>query len=301
MQLTKLIFITITSLCYILLEPKVYGQNKIKILDFQTNVPIPYASVFNKKKQFGFYVNEYGELLVPNQISANDTLIVSSVGYETQRIIAGEFKSEIYLKSKTHILNEVKITPRGGEISLGSKKESTHFVVSINKPTLRNEIALLIKNDHRYRGKIMSISFYFSPQGKPKTPFKIRLYSIEEDFPKEDLLRKDLVALGNNKGGWTEIDLKGHNIRVDENGIFVSMESLYGLKKSSFYTVKNMSTGRTETNYGQSLGLTDEFETAIAYQRQFNGNWTSYNAKFPSHLSKATFYPMMKIKIKLDE
>lgn len=299
MQLNKsllFLFLAVLSNFYF-----AYGQITVKVLDKDLKTPIPYASVYNKQKHIGLYSDENGTFILPDNLSPNDTLIISNIGYKIEKVIINKLKSEIYLKSIVNILNEVIITPKGQEITLGALKKESHFAYSFNQFDLHNEIALLIQNERKRTGTLISVSFYISPSSKPQTPFRLRLYSTKDKKPNQDFISKSVIVHASRKGGWLEINLKDDNIPFSDNGIFVSMEYLYGLKKSSFYKNKNMSTGKTEIKYGQSLGLTDEFETAIAYQRRFNDEWVPFSAKFPSYISTATFYPMMKIKIKLDE
>ena len=295
--------VLITCLIFVFNLQFVIGQTtaKVSVLDKDFKTPISNASVYFKQKHIGLYTDENGIFIVPNNLLNSDTVNISNVGYQTQSLTVGNLKSEIYLKSTATILNEVVIKPKGQEIVLGALKPSSHFVQSINQSNLRNEIAFLIENKNGYTGKLMSASIYISPLGKPKTPFRLRIYNSINQKPSLDILTKDVTVQGSTKGGWIEIDLSAHNIHLDQLGVFISMESLYGLKKSSFYHVNNMKTGKSELRYGQNLGLTDEFETATAYQRQFNDEWVPFHLQFPKHISTATFYPMMKIKVKLDE
>jgi hypothetical protein len=280
----------------------IFGQNQIKltILDNETKQPVPFASVFCKQKQFGIYADENGKFTVPSNIAFNDTLSISSVGYRTNHFIYISTTQDFYLKNTTNTLKEVSITPHGSEIILGSLKKSSHFVINLNQHKTRSELCFFMPNNNNQKGKVTSVSFYINEGGKPHSPFRIRIYNAKNGKPFQDLLTSNLVTQGGRKGGWLEINIEKYNIPFESDGIFISMESLYGLKQSSFYKVTNMKTGKIEIEYGQSLGLTDEFETAIAFQRKFNMEWQAFSQKFEMFSDK-TFYPMIRAKIKLNE
>ena len=284
--------------CILWSMPQLYGQS-ITIIDNEKN-PVPFASVLCERMQIGGYADEKGLFQLPPNIIVGDTLLISSIGYK-KHITPYNGEKEIILQSLTTNLSQVVISPKGNEITLGAKKKQSHFVASVNHPKQRSEIGLLLNNKREKAGKVISVSFYINGLNKPRTPFRIRIYSVTDDKPDKDLLLENIVVKGERKGGWLEINIEKYNVPFPEDGIVVSMESLYGFKKTSFYSTKNITTGKIETEYGQSLGLTDEFETAIAYQRNLNGTWAPFSVKFPSNISSAVFYPMIQIKIKTDE
>lgn len=289
---------------YIFNLPTILAQTSYKrvvVLDRASKLGVPFASVYCKQKQIGLYTDEKGLFTVPIDLATSDTLSISSIGYVTDKFIIQEIDSTVFLNSNHTKLNEVVIVPKGQEVTLGALKQSTHFVQNINYTNLRNQIAFLIQNKNRIQGKIMSVSVYISPNNKPKTPFRLRIYEVKDLKPFQDIINKNIIVQASKKGGWVNISLEEYNIPIDDKGIFVAVESLYGMKKSSFYKVKNISTGNTDIEYGQSMGLTDEFETAIAYQRKFDEEWIPFSVKFPNHISTATFYPMIKLKVKQND
>jgi len=109
--LKPLIFILLTIGFFV----PVYGQNNISIsghvLDTQTNLPIPYATIYNKTNQSGTITNDDGYFKLA-QLSVNDTLVFSFVGYEKLQIVVSKplINYTFSLQPKTEILGEFVIT-----------------------------------------------------------------------------------------------------------------------------------------------------------------------------------------------
>lgn len=57
-----------------------------KILDKTTQTPLPYANVYFKKSQIGMYAKANGDFVLAANLSILDTLIISYVGYQEQRL-----------------------------------------------------------------------------------------------------------------------------------------------------------------------------------------------------------------------
>ena len=292
------------SICLIInIAIQVVSQDlmlNIKILDITNKKYIPYASVYNKHKHIGFYADSSGVFAIPSEFSLADTLLVSSVGYNPLEVtVKNIMNNSIYLSSKINILKEVSITPNAIERIYGSEKKYSYFVSSISEyESNRNEMAFFIKNKDSISAKIISVSFYISNDRKVNCPFRVRLYKSKDGYPSDDILVDNLIVNYKSKSSWLEIMVGKYNLFFKDDGLFLSIESLYGLKKSGFYKSTNTTTGKIETHYGQALGLTDEYDTAISFQREFNGTWKPFSVKFPDNLSTKTFYPMMRIKVK---
>ncbi|MEM6517307.1 MAG: carboxypeptidase-like regulatory domain-containing protein [Bacteroidota bacterium] len=103
----KLLFICIFVLPF-------FGSSQIelknKIVDFATLVPIESASIYVKQTTTGTVSNADGKfvLQVPEDY-ANDTLVISSIGYKSYKIPVNEFDNsfEIYLEEDIASLDEI--------------------------------------------------------------------------------------------------------------------------------------------------------------------------------------------------
>ena len=111
-----------------------FGQNIADgvIKNAQTNEPIPYVNIGILNRDKGTVSNENGEftLEIPNEF-INDTIKISSIGYESRIFIANEFiktlkeNKNITLSEKVIELNEVVVSNKKlKEKILGNKTKS---------------------------------------------------------------------------------------------------------------------------------------------------------------------------------
>lgn len=118
-------------LCFFNLSNTLHGQNNFeiegKILDIETEEPIPYANIYNKSSKKGTISNADGYFrILANEVT--DSITVSYIGYKEQIIKIKSDKKNyiIYLEVNIHLLNEVTVTPNDNsylfEIVQASKK-----------------------------------------------------------------------------------------------------------------------------------------------------------------------------------
>ncbi|WP_235817916.1 carboxypeptidase-like regulatory domain-containing protein [Formosa haliotis] len=97
-------------MCLFFLSSYAQTELKNKIVDFNTLVPIESASIYVKNTTIGTISNADGKfvLLVPNAM-ANDTLVISSIGYKSFKTLVKDFDNtaEIYLEEDIAALDEV--------------------------------------------------------------------------------------------------------------------------------------------------------------------------------------------------
>ena len=91
------------------------GQNIIlkgQILDKETNQPVPFATLILKKEEIYRVADENGfyELPVKKTMMQNASVAISSMGFETNKIILRELKDKTYLNQQFEELAEVVIT-----------------------------------------------------------------------------------------------------------------------------------------------------------------------------------------------
>jgi len=85
---------------------------KGQILDEESSMPIPFATLILKKEEIYRVADENGfyELPVTKTIMQNATVAISSMGFESSAIALAELHDKTYLKSKFEELNEVIVT-----------------------------------------------------------------------------------------------------------------------------------------------------------------------------------------------
>ncbi|MDR0438191.1 MAG: carboxypeptidase-like regulatory domain-containing protein [Bacteroidales bacterium] len=109
----------LTSFFALTLSFGVFAQNVSGYVKSENGEGVPFVSIYLKEKNIGITSNIDGHYILPNSILAetNDTLIFSSIGFETQKISVPLFKqrtsagkTNIVLKTNSISLPEVVIT-----------------------------------------------------------------------------------------------------------------------------------------------------------------------------------------------
>lgn len=223
-------------LFFILSFQQVFGQFvlKGKVIDSSTGDPVPYASVTIGYSQ-GTACNSHGIfILKANGVSTNDTLIFSSIGFNSTAIIVKDF-----LASK---IKTVKITPKNyqiTEVTVTGEKIKKGKLYGITKKRSNSTfsifglgviVAQYIENPHQYKGKIKSIRFYNTGRHyDPNFKFRLHLYSVDSSklIPGKELLPENVIVnVPSAEEGWISIDVLKYNINFSKNGIFAAIEYL---------------------------------------------------------------------------
>lgn len=291
-----IIIVTLSNLCF--------GQTidlKGEIKDYKTGEPLPFATIeiFNAKA--GTITDKDGKFdfkITPNNIN-HDSIRFSYVGYRTTQMLIADFlqtSGTIELNENPVMLREIKITP---------KKTSTLTVGIIDKKPLSPQYANLfgankgnfIENKKKKEGWIKSVSYYIHPDGNPTTPFRVRIYEVDENKkPGNDILNKSLVvsALG---PGWFRVDLSDYNIIFPEEGVFVMMEwinsgdNFYFEKETVIKGKEGNSELVTKKFYGQSLGTVSKKGGIVLWGSNLGNEWVPYNfhnkGKYPNAMIQA--------------
>lgn len=114
--MTKWHYIVVLILCSIFLLPA-QGEETVIVGDVtcaETGEPIPNANIYYQASSVGTSSNDEGSFVLKSDFSKKRTLVVSAVGYRTQRfqvepgIMAG---IQVALNEKTSVLEEVYATP----------------------------------------------------------------------------------------------------------------------------------------------------------------------------------------------
>ena len=281
------------------------AQNEIRArIVGEDGFPIPMAHVRWQNQEQGTVSNESGDFILSSRKIEEDSIFISAIGFKTRQLSVKNISSEIVLNEEVYMLKEIAVRPGGyREVELGFVAESI-FEDSIlqgahNYQMEDFQLLKFIDNPSDEPVELLSVSFYIGDRGKHQTPFKIRLYSIdeEEDMPDKDLLSAPLIVQSDVKDGWFETDLKGHNLFLPPEGAFVAMQWFYSKKfkkylyKEEFeFTIRDLTLPSVRHLYGQSLG---SYRLAKA-----NKTWSkccNKTAKFRSY--KNSYYtPMIKVK-----
>ncbi|MEM7186653.1 MAG: carboxypeptidase-like regulatory domain-containing protein [Bacteroidota bacterium] len=102
------------SLLLVTFSAQVFSQTELKgkVVDFQTFAPIESASIYVQNSTVGTVSNSDGKFLlsVPRDL-ANDTLVISSIGYKSFKTLVSEFDPtmDVFLEEDIASLDEVVV------------------------------------------------------------------------------------------------------------------------------------------------------------------------------------------------
>lgn len=218
------------------------SQN-IKVIDKESKLAIQFATIKllkDNKPVNGYYTDEKGNFNFNfNFASFDNQIIVSCIGYKTQRALIKSSANIIELEQEIFNLNEVVICNKK-YIQIGYvDKPKTKSVVGVSTGL---EVAVFIENKFDYESKINSILFKIK-KTKEKIAFRVHLYKISENElkPEEDLLHNNSIYYIEPKTtGLVEINLSEYNIILPKKGVFVCIEGIGGTNTNTTRSKENV-------------------------------------------------------------
>lgn len=203
-----------------------FGQSEIelkgKIVDFLTFEPIESASVYVKNTTIGSVSNTDGKfvLIVPQEF-ANDTLIISSIGYKSFKTTVGTFDNsmDIFLEEDIASLDEVVVVSEtrpktGNEIVLKAIEKlpvNMPDQAYLQKGFLRHKE----RNSKEYKWLIESaLTLYDSSYASgSKDNLKINVDEVRKSYDLRDV--DSLFSYAAYLKYHSRIDLRSKNLRRD--------------------------------------------------------------------------------------
>ena len=251
-------------------------ENRItgRVVDAQSQDPIPFASIGLRNEGTGALTNEYGYFqLAGLEKTTKDSLIVMTLGYERAAILIKRGQTEdliLSLKKRVVALGNVDVkTGKIKNLGLGSQASSPGAGMIQGLPG--SQYAFFVKNEKQKKlGNVRTVSFYIGENGFPREPFRVRLYKADGNYsaPNTDLLTDNVVVSAPGGGQWYTVDMSTYNVKAPEEGFFVAMEWIVGGDK--FYTTNFMD---NYTPYGQIMRPTFEFKESRTWSYTIGKGW----------------------------
>ena len=215
-----------------LISHSIFGQNTADgiIKNAQTNEPIQYVNIGIVNRDKGTVSNENGEftLEIPNEF-INDTIKISSIGYESRIFIANEFvktlkeNKNITLSEKVIELNEVVVSNKKlKEKVLGNNTKSKMMRGGFRNAQLGNELGIKIKVK-KSPTYITKFHANVTSNTGEKMKFRLNFYNIEKGLPKEKLINQNIIFSIDSKEGEFTLDLSKYDIVVKDD-FYLTME-----------------------------------------------------------------------------
>lgn len=272
-----------------------HAQNHpIQILSQADSSVVSFASILFESRKQGFHSDEQGRFTLPIQ-QAVDTIKIRSIGFQDTLVIVDKSKVKgellIYLPVKSIILPEFR-------------------VLSINKPYtskkpkktgslqqwggVGSQYGLLLNDEKLIGRKMLKAHFYLALGGNPRYPFRIRIYSIKQGKPDQELSHESIIVRATQQG-WNEFDISQYDIYVPEGGCLLAMEWL------NFEYVVSAELILTKGKYpGQVLGMGDFGNQYLGFVKDDFSNWHSNGDYLPRYQlpDKSKFLnPMIRLTV----
>jgi len=257
-----------------------------KILDAEIKKPIQYVTVEIEGKNKGALTNKTGFFTFNIDETFNkDSLSIRIIGYQPKKIAVKEFLKN---NKAGHLNNPIYIEPLTytlPEVVFSSDKECEKVLSGVNTKSnsaliwgVGYQFSVYCQNKQSLKnGVISKVRFYLKNEGKPKTPFRIHIYSVNliDTTPGIELLHENLIVSA-DKAKWFEVDVEKYNIPLPKEGIFVSMEWIYTDEKY-YYISEPHRKKHSSQQYGQVLGAIEGSKLDnYTYFKKLGGKWNKF-------------------------
>ena len=295
-HLFSIVYLTFISSCF--------GQSVSitgKITDYETNLPLAYATVELFSLHTGTIAAENGKFILETATlnSQLDTIEFSFLGYETKKICVADFlvsEKPIKLKRIPITLEEVEISPKEYKTEIVGNKDKKPSSIQVANIFGANK-GNFLKNTRKEVGWIKSVSYFLHNNGYPACPFRVRIYRVGiKNTPGEDLLVENLIVTA-KKSGWFTIDISEYGIPFPKEGAFIMMEWINSGEEFYFETDITTTGENGEPRvmkrkyYGQVLGTVSKKGGIVLWGSNLGNEWLPYDfsnkGKYPNAMINA--------------
>jgi len=299
---------TVLSVLFIIISMNVNCQIKAKgiIIDTISKQTLPYSTLIIDGTNIGTIADSNGcyELVIPDTISNNRFVLISSLSYEDKDVRISNLlnHTSIELTPKTYEIPEVlligkKLNKKISEFGICKHSVKTSSFAS-NK-NIAIQIVLFIPNNDSLIGTISEVSFNIAKdRGIPNTPFRVRIFNKEDDKenPGSDLLTKSIIVSSSKNGGWTTVNIDSLSIPFPSNGLFVGME---WVNLNENYSYREQYKNDTTHKFGQCLCISNFIEEHRTWIRDmFHKKWRLANYWYSDRERTKPNNAMINIKVK---
>lgn len=259
-----------------------FGQNSFegKVINAKSKEIVPFATIGLMKENIGTNANENGKFTLLSQgIKENDTLIISCVGYSTQKLPIDKINKiglVIELKEQVTILNEVVVKNKTSwttETLNDFSKCGNSFITSSGYQTQLAQ-HFEVKEENSILTEIKICKMAIALIDPEKTMFRIRIYDIDTmtKSPSTDLC--DEIIEVKTRSKVININLEKYKIRIPSKDFFVAVEWLKIPYNESKSKMKVNGKEVEHITYRPSIGWTDNTNSKMeAWMLDYKNVW----------------------------
>ncbi|MEQ8474048.1 MAG: carboxypeptidase-like regulatory domain-containing protein [Marinoscillum sp.] len=209
-----------------------YGQQTLSgvIKDQVSNKPVPFVNIGVVNRGTGTVSNESGQFEWKlDRDFQNDTIRISSIGYESRSFTVSEFidairkDSVIGLKEQIIELEVIVVSGREfKEKNLGKETSSGMMRGGFRNAELGNEVGTKISVK---QSSIMIEKFhtYVTANTNQNLKFRLNFYDLKDGMPNQKLISENIIFPIDIEEGAFTLDLTDYDIVIDEDFV-VSVE-----------------------------------------------------------------------------
>jgi len=193
---------------------------------------LSYVSIYLKNKNRGVVTDEFGHYKLPSDILSEitDTLIISCIGYKSEKIPVSQFKENvlarnmnILMETDYILLQEINVKPnteKPKEYGMFHLQSANFFLTG--SPSTR--ILVFVENTDNVSKMIKTVNIKIR-KSNDKTK-KLRIFfcqKTENNFQNINVVKSEIIVSDFSKSK-TKVDVSKYQIPFEENGIYVGLE-----------------------------------------------------------------------------
>ena len=224
----------IKKLLWLFLLLPIYTQAQIsgRLLDSETQEPIPYAQITVAHPKTQIYTTENGHFSF-TQLDKNTSYVlhIDALGYFNKEMNSSELnhQQDIYLDLNEEVLPELYIIPENAKTRIrtyGQTREGSGKIQGGYSGRYLEEIKLTseqsditdntgITVNTKGLSKVLSAHLHIAGNSYKKASIKIQLYDIANEKP---IIHAPIIFnIVDKQTGWFKINLEDENIYIDSN------------------------------------------------------------------------------------
>jgi len=241
------------TLIFLFLLPLIVFSQSIsgRVIDAVTNEPLPYANMVLLSKNKGVTTNEEGMYTFNISGETNDILLISYLGYASQKIPLKQFQDKvnsslnIELIENRSLIDEVVLDVKKAKYT--SRKKigvEKHFFKFSSSGQFGFERCVLMKNPSFREGKVDELTIFLKKREDElyevlPTYFRIKFYEydVRNKRPGKLLSYEQIILKPENKTQKINIDLKEYYVKYPREGICVGIETFNPGEKRTSKTI----------------------------------------------------------------
>lgn len=253
------------------------GQLKCSVVNSNSNLPVPYATVGFKTAKVGLTTNENGMFVIDTNTFARDTLIISSVGYKTFEIAVSSVLITPEIKLEEHQLNLREVRLYSGklqnEITIDEFSNCTNH--SYTTSGFITQVAKL------FEAPVSNamLSDVFICTSNRNSIFRLRLYEIDSITRKPSFDLIDTVIEIKAKKRKIHISLDAYKVYLPDKEFFVAIEWLKIPYNEDKVKIEMGGEKAIHINYAPFISMKsiepDEHNLPRSFHLDYLGNWYS--------------------------